>query len=78
MAQDTDVSAVAEALDHLMAVQEQQGSILTRLEQRKVPDLDGLTRRLEEVADAVERQQRPRSVAPEWPGCMSGPSYSRS
>jgi hypothetical protein len=64
MAKDTDVNAVTEALDHLMAVQERQGGILTRLEQRRVPDIDGLTRRLEEVADAVERQRRPEVPTP--------------
>jgi hypothetical protein len=57
MAKDTDahVDAMLEALDHLHAVQEQHGEVLLHLERREIPDMQGLTRRLEEVADAVER-----------------------
>lgn len=55
MPKDTDASAITEALDHLMSVQEQHGEVLIHLERRNVPDIQGLTRRLEEVADAVER-----------------------
>jgi hypothetical protein len=63
MARDTDANATLEALDHLMATQEQQTEILTQLEQREIPDLAGLARRLEEVADAIERL----TVAPRTP-----------
>ena len=59
MAKDTDVDAVLEALDHLQAVQEQHGEVLHHLERRPVSTLQGLARRLEEVADAVERLTPP-------------------
>jgi hypothetical protein len=59
MAKDTDVDAVLEGLDHLQAVQEQHGEVLHHLERRPVVDLQGLVRRLEEVADAVERLTPP-------------------
>jgi hypothetical protein len=73
MAKDTDVNAVTEALDHLLEVQEQHTEILTHLEQREVPDLAGLTRRLEEVADAVERlnvPEPPQRVSWRLPGVL--------
>ena len=59
MAKDTDVDAVLEGLDHLQAVQEQHSEVLHHLERRPVVDLQGLARRLEEVADAVERLTPP-------------------
>ena len=59
MAKDTDVDAVLEALDHLQVVQEQHSEVLHHLERRPVVDLQGLERRLEEVADAVERLTPP-------------------
>ena len=55
MAKDTEADVVIEALDHLLEVQEEHSKVLTSLQQRPIPDLQGLVRRLEEVADAVDR-----------------------
>ena len=70
MAKDTDVDAVLEALDHLQVVQEQHSEVLHHLERRPVVDLQGLVRRLEEVADAVERLTPP---PPPVLACRGGP-----
>ena len=55
MTKDTENDVVIEALDHLLEVQEQHTAVLTHLEQRPIPDVQSLHRRLDEVADAVDR-----------------------
>jgi len=55
VAKDTENDVVIEALDHLLEVQEQHTAVLTHLEQRPIPDVQSLHRRLDEVADAVDR-----------------------
>ena len=63
MAKETEPDlAVLEALDHLLEVQEQHTAVLTHLEQRPIADVQGVARRLEEVADAVDRLAEPRPV----------------
>ena len=64
MAKDTESEVVIEALDHLLEVQEHHSAVLTQLEQRPIPDMQGLLRRLEDVADAVERLQVPAAPSP--------------
>ena len=59
MAKDTESDVVIEALDHLLEVQEQHTAVLTHLEQRPVADVQSLHRRLDEVADAVDRLAAP-------------------
>ncbi|HEY5864771.1 MAG TPA: hypothetical protein VI542_04340 [Candidatus Tectomicrobia bacterium] len=66
MPKATEADAVIEALDHLLEVQEQHGEVLTHLERRPTPDMDGLARRLEEVADAVERLKPAEVPKPAW------------
>jgi len=75
MAKDTDADAVLEALDHLQTVQEHHGEILIHLERRPVVDMSGQARRLEEVADAIERLkpvELPQRTRWFLPGVMVG------
>ena len=66
MAKDTENDVVIEALDHLLEVQEQHTAVLTHLEQRPIPDVQSLHRRLDEVADAVDRLAVPAPVPSFW------------
>jgi len=66
MATATDLTAINEALDDLGALLTHHGEILTHLEQRAVPDMAGLARRVEEVADAVDRMKAPAPVTRPW------------
>lgn len=59
MAAATDLSAINDALDDLGAMLTHHGEILTQLEQRPVPDITSLARRLEDIADAVDRLVAP-------------------
>jgi hypothetical protein len=52
-----DMVVLAEALG---AEQEEQRQVLHALEARPIVDVSGIERRLEEVADAVERLQAPQ------------------
>jgi len=66
MATATDLTAINETLDDLGAVLTHHGDILTHLEQRPVPDIAGLARRLEDVADAVDRLHAPEPAIRPW------------
>jgi len=66
MAAATDLTAINEALDDLGAMLTHHGEILTHLEQRAVPDIAGVARRLEDVADAVDRLKAPVPVTRPW------------
>lgn len=74
MARDTDANDVSlAALDHLMVIQKEHGAllayhgdILTRLEQRPIPDIAGLARRVDDIADAVDRLKAPEPVQHRW------------
>ena len=66
MAAVTDLAAITETLDDLGALLTHQGEILAHLEQRAVPDIAGLARRLEEVADTVDRLKAVDPVSRPW------------
>ena len=66
MATATDLSAINETLDDLGALLTHHGAILTHLEQLPIPDIQGLARRLEDVADAVERLKTPEPATRPW------------
>jgi len=57
MAQGSDLSLITEPLGLLLTAQAEQREILIHLEQREVPDMAGITRRLEEMTDALVRMQ---------------------
>ena len=70
-----NVGAMLEAVDHILEVQEQHGEVLIHLERRPIPDIDGLTRRLGEIADAVERLTPVETLKPAWwavPAMLTG------
>jgi hypothetical protein len=51
----SDTEVLFDALDHLQAVQEDHGKILTNLEARPILDLTGMERRQEELHDELVR-----------------------
>jgi len=53
---DTDL--LVTAVDAIQEEQQEHLSILQALEQRKIVELDGVERRLDEVADAMDRVQQ--------------------
>jgi uncharacterized protein HemX len=66
-ARATDTDLVMTALDTIQSVQEEQTLLLVNLEARPVVDVTGIERRLEELADAVERlRPPPRRRRPWW------------
>lgn len=60
-----DVSAIALEMLHEEIMQQKE--LLIGLEARPILDMDGLTRRLEELTDAVERATRPPPPVPQRP-----------
>jgi hypothetical protein len=61
-----DSNLILTALDTIQAAQEEHTTILTHLEARKILDLAGIERRLDEVADAVIRLKIPSPPRRPW------------
>jgi hypothetical protein len=61
-----DSNLILTALDTIQATQEEHTTILTHLEARKIVDLAGIERRLDEVADAVVRLKMPPPRCRPW------------
>jgi hypothetical protein len=64
---DTEVLVVA--LDAIQEEQQEQTTILQHLEQRKIVELDGVERRLDELADAlgqITMRRMPRLMSRRW------------
>src|SRR5262245_63180642 len=51
----TLASVLIPAVDDLQERQKEQGDILLQLQQRPIPDIEGLGRRIDERADALDR-----------------------
>jgi len=57
MVQGSDLNLITEPLGLILTALAEEREILIHLEQREVPDMAGITRRLEEMTDALVRMQ---------------------